>query len=71
MKSITKSFDKLPWIIRLILALPAIDGIVYGIYRILKGRIIVGILWIFFGAAIGWIIDMVTIILHGKATVLV
>ncbi len=70
MKDYVKLIDGLPWIVRLILALPGIDGLVYGIYRIAKGRLLVGLIWIFIGAAIFWIIDMVTIILNGKVTFL-
>ena len=66
--SFTKSLDKLPWIVRFLLALPVLDGIVYGIYRILKGRLLIGILWIFIGAAVGWIVDMICIVLYGKVT---
>lgn len=69
MSKLTKSFDKLPWILRLILALPVFDGIVYGIYRILKGHLIAGLIWIFLGiAVIGSIIDIVSIVQHGKVT---
>lgn len=71
MKQYVKFIDGLPWIVRLILALPGLDGIFYGIYRIAKGRIIVGLLWIFPGIAILWIIDLVTVILNGKVTILV
>lgn len=53
------AIDKLPWILRLIFALPVLDGIIYGIYRICSGvasgsvlKIIMGIVWIFVGAAI-------------------
>lgn len=70
MKDYVKLIDGLPWIVRLILALPGIDGLVYGIYRIAKGRLLVGLIWIFIGATIFWIIDMVTIILNGKVTFL-
>lgn len=31
------AIDKLPWILRLIFALPVLDGIIYGIYRICSG----------------------------------
>lgn len=69
MSDLVKSFDNLPWIIRLILALPVFDGIVYGIYRILKGHVIVGLIWIFLGiAVIGSIIDIVSLILYKKVT---
>lgn len=71
-----KAVDGLPWIIKLILALPGFD-VVYGIYRLVKGiskndmvLTIVGIIWIFSGWAILWIIDLVTVILNKKITVL-
>ncbi|MFA5542409.1 MAG: hypothetical protein WC008_02450 [Bacilli bacterium] len=70
MKDYVKLIDGLPWIVRLILAFPILDGIVYGIYRIAKGKLIAGIIWIFVGAAILWIIDIVTIVLNGKVTFL-
>lgn len=62
------AIDKLPWILRLIFALPVLDGIIYGIYRICSGvasgsvlKIIMGIVWIFVGAAIFWIIDIICV----------
>ncbi len=64
------AIDKLPWILRLIFALPVLDGIIYGIYRICSGvasgsvlKIIMGIVWIFVGAAIFWIIDIICVII--------
>lgn len=61
------AIDKLPWILRLIFALPVLDGIIYGIYRICSGvasgsvlKIVMGIVWIFVGAAIFWIIDIIS-----------
>lgn len=71
MKSIVKFFDDLPLILKIVAALPVLDGICYGLYRIAKGQLIVGIIWIFIGAAIGWIIDIVTLVLNGKVTFLV
>jgi len=71
LKEYVKFIDGLPLILKVILALPGLDGIFYGIYRICKGRIIIGILWIVLGFAILWIIDIITIILNGKVTVLV
>lgn len=77
MKGIVKAFDDLPWVVKIILALPFIDGIAWGIYRLAKGidkndgvLILAGILWIFLGIFILWVIDLVTIIMHGKVTVL-
>lgn len=70
MKSYVNFINGLPWILRLILAFPLLDGIFYGIYRIAKGRIILGLIWIFVGAAILWIIDIVSVVLSGKVTIL-
>lgn len=69
MNDLVRSFDKLPWIIRLICALPGLDGIVYGIYRILKGHIIAGIIWLICGIALLWIVDLLSVLFSGKVTV--
>ncbi|MBU1143383.1 MAG: hypothetical protein KKH92_07040 [Firmicutes bacterium] len=73
MHDIVKAYDGLPWLVKLILALPGIDGIAWGLYRVFKGLskkdnvlVIIGILWIFLGIFILWIIDMVSIILYKK-----
>lgn len=71
MNDYVKLIDGLPLILKIILALPGIDGVAYGIYRIAKGNLAIGILWIIFGATILWIIDMVTIVMYGKVTFLV
>lgn len=70
MKSVVKFFDDLPLILKIVCALPVLDGICYGLYRIGKGKLIVGIIWIFIGAAVGWIIDIITLVLNGKVTFL-
>jgi len=65
------AIDKLGWIANVILTI-FFDPIVQGINRILRGRVIIGLLWIvtcgIFG--IGWLIDIITIILKKKITVL-
>ncbi len=70
-----KAIDGLPWILKLIIALPGLD-LLYGIYRLVKGvkkndlvLVIVGIIWIFSGWAILWIIDLITVFLNKKITV--
>lgn len=75
MKDLVKAFDGLPWIVKIIFALPGL-GFLWGIYRLAKGidknnivLILAGIVWIFAGWAILWIIDMITIILYRKPTV--
>ncbi|MDY0277303.1 MAG: hypothetical protein RBQ97_04390 [Acholeplasma sp.] len=71
------AMDNLPWILKLILALPGLDFI-WGIYRAVKGLnkknlflTIIGILWIFAGIPVLWIVDLITVIIYGKPTVLV
>ncbi len=79
MKDLVKAIDGMPWIVKIIFALPGIDGIVYGLlYRLPKGiikkdmfQIIVGILWGVLGFAIFWIIDLITVLVNKKVTVLV
>lgn len=66
MKSYVKAIDGLPLIVKILLALPIINGIVFGIYRICKGHVIAGIIWFFLGSTILWIIDLITIITSGK-----
>lgn len=70
MKEVTNFFDSLPYIVKIILALPVFDGICYGIYRICKGHLISGIVWIFLGiAVVGSIIDLYTLITEKKVTI--
>jgi len=65
--------DKLNYLVRLVLTIiPATGFIVQGINRILRGRIIVGLLWLitvgFVG--IGWIIDIITMLIKKDITFL-
>jgi hypothetical protein len=78
MNEVVKFFDGLPVIVKLIFALPVIDGFAWGIYRLAKGiskndlsLIVAGIVWIAVGWAIFWILDIITIIMHGKPTLFV
>ena len=63
--------DKLNWLIRLVLTI-FFDPIVQGINRVLRGRLIIGILWIITGGVfgIGWVIDVVTMLLNKDITFL-
>lgn len=66
MAAYRKAIDSLPLILKIILALPAIDGIVWGIYRICKGtlpNIILGIVWILAGTFITWLLDIIFLVL--------
>lgn len=56
--------NRLHWGWRLFFAFPVLDGLFYSIYRILSGgvwNVILGLVWIPFGALIGWFPDMVNI----------
>ena len=64
-----KAFDNLPFIVKVIFALPFLN-IVWAVYRIIKGActnnttmLVVGILWIVLGASICWILDLVFLLL--------
>jgi len=57
--------DDLPWIVKLILCIPALN-IVWAIYRIVKGvtennivSLVAGIVWIVGSFSITWILDLV------------
>lgn len=74
LKKLRDTLDTLPWIAVLLLVIFA-DGIYGGLYRITKGDttgIVIGILWIVTGGlfGIGWIIDLVTVIVNKKITFL-
>jgi len=65
------AIDNLGWIVNIILTI-FFDPIVQGINRILRGRIIIGLLWIITGGifGIGWLVDIITVILNKKITFL-
>lgn len=67
-----EAIDSLPFWLKLIFCIPALD-IIWAIYRIIKGvetsnavLIVVGILWIFPGSVICWLVDIVTMLINGK-----
>lgn len=77
--SLTKSYDALPLILRIIIQL-FLGAVVGGIYRIVRYlekknvvTLVVGILATFtgIGNAIAWVVDLVTLVLNGKYTVFV
>ena len=65
------AIDNLGWLVNLILTI-FFDPLVQGINRILRGKVIIGLIWIFtvglFG--IGWLVDIITMILHKDITFL-
>ena len=72
MKGFVKAMDNLPWIVKLILCIPALD-IIWAIYRIVKGAatgnvltLVVGILWIVPGAVICWLVDLISVIVYKR-----
>ncbi|MDR1419336.1 MAG: hypothetical protein LBI86_03095 [Treponema sp.] len=65
------AIDSLGWGVNLILTI-FFDPLIQGINRILRGKIIIGIIWIITGGifGIGWIVDIVTMIVNKDITVL-
>ena len=65
------AIDGLGWGINLILTI-FLDPLVQGINRMLRGKIIIGLLWIVTGGifGIGWLIDIITMIIHKDITFL-
>lgn len=72
MKDLIKAFDKLPKLVKIILALPVL-AITWAIYRLARSinkkntlGIVLGVVMIFVNAAIFWVVDIITIILFNK-----
>ena len=65
------AIDKLGWLPNVILTI-FFDPIVQGVNRILRGKVIIGILWIITGGlfSIGWIIDIISVLIKKKITFL-
>jgi len=74
LKKLRGVLDELPWIATLLLVIFA-DAIYGALYRVTKGDttgIVVGILWFVTGSffGIGAIVDLITVIVNKKITVL-
>lgn len=61
----------LPWILKVLIVI--FFDIVFGICRFVDGlltgnilKIIVGFLWIFYGLGIGWILDIIFVLLNRR-----
>ena len=72
MKNLIKAIDELPWLVKLILCIPML-GIVWSIYRICRSLVkenmlgvVLGVLTIFPGAAIIWLIDLICVLVNKK-----
>ena len=65
------AIDKLGWLVNLVLTI-FFDPLVQGINRVLRGKLIIGILWIITGGVfgIGWIIDIITMLINKDITFL-
>lgn len=74
-RGFVSQMDSLSWIAKFLLCLPVLN-IVWAFYRIVKGAsknnivmLIVGIIWIVPGLAIGWVLDMICTILFGRPVI--
>ena len=69
---LVRTFDNLPKIVKIILAIPALD-VVWAIYRVLKSAdegnslgIVLGVILAILGFPLLWLIDMIFIILYDR-----
>lgn len=72
MKDLIKTFDNLPLIVKIILALPVLD-IVWAVYRLCRSidknnlvGIVLAIVMLLVCPAIFWLIDIITLLVIGK-----
>ncbi len=72
LKKLIQFIDELPMIAKLVLCIPVLD-IVWSVYRLSRSivanntvGIVVGILLIFPGATIVWLIDLICLLINGK-----
>ena len=72
MSELIKTFDKLPKLVKVILALPVLD-IVWAVYRLCRSLekksaigIVLAILMLFFCPAIFWLVDIITLLVIDK-----
>ena len=72
MKGIIQAFDRLPRLVKFILALPVLD-IVWAVYRLCRSLqknnvlgIVLAVIMLFVCPAIFWLVDLITICLMGK-----
>ena len=72
MKNLINAMNDLPWILKLVLCIPALD-IIWCIVRLLRSLdknnpvgIVLAILTIVPGAAFVWIVDIVCVLLKGE-----
>ncbi len=69
---ITKKFDELPLIVKILLALPFLD-IVWVVYRLIKSieskntvGIVLAVVLLVFGIPFLWLVDIITLIVANK-----
>ncbi|HKL84616.1 MAG TPA: hypothetical protein VJZ48_04025 [Bacilli bacterium] len=67
-----KAMDKLPLIVKIILAIPMLD-VIWVIYRLVKSLaknntigIVLAVVLLFVGIPFLWIVDMIFLVLNGK-----
>ncbi len=72
MKDLVKIYKDLPWILKLILCIPAIE-IVTSVFRLFAAldsksivRIVIAVLTIIPGAVFMWIVDLICVIMKGN-----
>lgn len=71
MNTMEQWFDDLPWALKMVFALPVLDGVFWGTYRIARGHLVVGLFWLIFGGFVLWPFDLVAILFFGRVRFLI
>lgn len=72
MNDFVKAIDKLPWIVKILLCLPALD-IIWWVYRIAKSLalknnayLVIAIILLIVGIPFIWLIDLICVLVKGN-----
>ncbi len=66
---ICKHMERWPWWVKIVFALPLIDGLVWGSYRIMNGYVILGVAWILLNPLV-FVIDIISILVFKDIKIL-
>jgi hypothetical protein len=64
-----ESYENLPLWVRLVLALPGLNGLSGGLYRFALKRSLLGLVWLLLGGLFLWPIDLASLLVFGRLRV--
>lgn len=71
MNALEQWFDDLPMVLKIIFALPVLDGLTWGLYRIARGRWVLGVFWMIVGGVFLWPFDLIALLVFGRVRLLI